>query len=77
MTAGEAASGFVLPLILGIDIFGFLALIVIMLAPSEDEILADALAETSHGAAGQPPRPLRQAEIPGGSKKTGPNGLGR
>ena len=42
MTAGEPASGFVLPLILGIGIFSFLALILIMLAPSEDEILADA-----------------------------------
>ena len=31
-----------LPVILGIGIFSFLALIVIMLAPSEDEILADA-----------------------------------
>jgi hypothetical protein len=37
-----AASGFVLPLVLGIGIFSFLALIVIMLAPSEDEIRADA-----------------------------------
>ena len=42
VTAGEAASGFVLPLILDIGIFSFLALIVIMLAPPEDEILADA-----------------------------------
>ena len=42
VTAGEAASGFVLPLILGIGVFSFLALIAIMLAPSQDEILADA-----------------------------------
>jgi NO-binding membrane sensor protein with MHYT domain len=42
VTAGEPASAFVLPLILGIGIFSFLALILIMLAPSEDEILADA-----------------------------------
>jgi NO-binding membrane sensor protein with MHYT domain len=42
VTTGEAASGFVLPLVLGIGIFSFLALIVIMLAPSEDEVLADA-----------------------------------
>jgi len=41
VTAGEAVSGFVLPLILGIGIFSFLALIVLMLAPSEDEIVAD------------------------------------
>ena len=41
MTGGDAASGFVLPLVLGIGIFSFLALIVIMLAPSEDEIRAD------------------------------------
>jgi NO-binding membrane sensor protein with MHYT domain len=42
VTGGVAASGFVLPLVLGIGIFSFLALIVIMLAPSEDEIRADA-----------------------------------
>ena len=41
-TGGEAASGFTLPLVLGIGIFSFLALIVIMLAPSEEEIRADA-----------------------------------
>ncbi len=33
VTTGEAASGLVLPLVLGIGIFSFLALIVIMLAP--------------------------------------------
>ena len=56
VTAGEAASGFVLPLILDIGIFSFLALIVIMLAPPEDEILADArLAGRLTGGAGQPP----------------------
>jgi NO-binding membrane sensor protein with MHYT domain len=42
VTGGVAASGLVLPLVLGIGIFSFLALIVIMLAPSEDEIRADA-----------------------------------
>ena len=42
VTSGESAGGFVLPLVLGIGIFSFLALIVIMLAPSEEEILADA-----------------------------------
>ncbi len=42
VTSGEGAGGFVLPLVLGIGIFSFLALIVIMLAPSEEEILADA-----------------------------------
>ena len=42
VTAGEPASGFTLPLVLGIGIFSFLALIVIMLAPSEEEIRADA-----------------------------------
>ncbi|MGO9781494.1 MAG: MHYT domain-containing protein [Streptosporangiaceae bacterium] len=41
VTSGEGAGGFVLPLVLGIGIFSFLALIVIMLAPSEEEILAD------------------------------------
>ena len=40
--AGEPASSFVMPLVLGIGIFSFLALIVIMLAPSEEEIRADA-----------------------------------
>jgi len=40
--AGEPASSFVIPLVLGIGIFSFLALIVIMLAPSEEEIRADA-----------------------------------
>ena len=40
--AGEPASSFTLPLVLGIGIFSFLALIVIMLAPSEEEIRADA-----------------------------------
>jgi NO-binding membrane sensor protein with MHYT domain len=39
---GEPASSFTLPLVLGIGIFSFLALIVIMLAPSEEEIRADA-----------------------------------
>ena len=39
---GEPASGFTLPLVLGIGIFSFLALIVLMLAPSEEEIRADA-----------------------------------
>ena len=42
VTGGVAASGLVLPLVLGIGIFSFLSLIVIMLAPSEDEIQADA-----------------------------------
>ena len=42
VTSGEGAGGFVLPLVLGTGIFSFLALIVIMLAPSEEEILADA-----------------------------------
>jgi NO-binding membrane sensor protein with MHYT domain len=42
VTSGEGAGGFVLPLVLGIGIFSFLALILIMLAPSEEEILADA-----------------------------------
>lgn len=41
VTGGVAASGFVLPLVLGIGIFSFLSLIVIMLAPSEDEIRSD------------------------------------
>ena len=41
VTGGVAASGFVLPLVLGIGLFSFLALIIIMLAPSEDEIRAD------------------------------------
>ena len=42
VTSGEGAGGFVVPLVLGIGIFSFLVLIVIMLAPSEEEILADA-----------------------------------
>ena len=42
VTSGEGAGGFVLPLVLGIGIFSFLALILIMLAPLEEEILADA-----------------------------------
>ena len=56
VTSGEGAGGFVLPLALGIGIFSFLAPLVIMLAPSEEEIPADArlserLAErpVSHG----------------------------
>jgi NO-binding membrane sensor protein with MHYT domain len=41
-SGGEPASSFTLPLVLGIGIFSFLALIVTMLAPSEEEIRADA-----------------------------------
>jgi hypothetical protein len=45
--AGAAGSGatptsFLLPLVLGISVFTFLATIVIMLAPSEADIVADA-----------------------------------
>jgi NO-binding membrane sensor protein with MHYT domain len=40
--SGATASSFLLPLVLGIAVFTFLAIIVIMLAPSEADILADA-----------------------------------
>jgi NO-binding membrane sensor protein with MHYT domain len=39
---GASASSFLLPLVLGIAVFTFLATIVIMLAPSEADIVADA-----------------------------------
>ena len=40
--SGATATSFLLPLVLGIAVFTFLATIVIMLAPSEDDIVADA-----------------------------------
>jgi NO-binding membrane sensor protein with MHYT domain len=40
--SGATASSFLLPLVLGIALFTFLATIVIMLAPSEADIVADA-----------------------------------
>ena len=39
---GATATSFLLPLVLGISVFTFLATIVIMLAPSEADIVADA-----------------------------------
>jgi NO-binding membrane sensor protein with MHYT domain len=39
---GATATSFLLPLVLGIAVFTFLATIVIMLAPSEEDIVADA-----------------------------------
>jgi NO-binding membrane sensor protein with MHYT domain len=39
---GATASSFLIPLVLGISVFTFLATIVIMLAPSEEDIAADA-----------------------------------
>jgi NO-binding membrane sensor protein with MHYT domain len=41
--SGATATSFLLPLVLGIAVFTFLATIVIMLAPSEEDIVADAL----------------------------------
>jgi NO-binding membrane sensor protein with MHYT domain len=40
--SGASASSFLLPLLLGIAVFTFLATIMIMLAPSEEDIVADA-----------------------------------
>jgi NO-binding membrane sensor protein with MHYT domain len=40
--SGSTASSFLIPLVLGISVFTFLATIVIMLAPSEEDIAADA-----------------------------------
>ena len=40
--SGATATSFLLPLVLGISVFTFLATIVIMLAPSEADIVADA-----------------------------------
>ena len=40
--SGATATSFLLPLVLGIAVFTFLATIVIMLAPSEEDIVADA-----------------------------------
>jgi NO-binding membrane sensor protein with MHYT domain len=40
--SGATATSFLLPLVLGIAVFTFLATIVIMLAPSEADIVADA-----------------------------------
>ncbi|HEY2519871.1 MAG TPA: MHYT domain-containing protein [Streptosporangiaceae bacterium] len=40
--SGATATSFLLPLLLGIAVFTFLATIVIMLAPSEEDIVADA-----------------------------------
>jgi NO-binding membrane sensor protein with MHYT domain len=40
--SGATATSFLLPLVLGIAVFTFLAIIVIMLAPSEADIVADA-----------------------------------
>jgi NO-binding membrane sensor protein with MHYT domain len=71
MISGATAGGFLLPLILGISIFTFILTLTIALAPSEDEIRADAaLMEriAQHGQETAPP-PAANGHSPRASRR--------